>query len=830
MLHRALLALACLCPLAAQAAPATPLAPPARTSSEILWSLEKLENLGRALYVAAHPDDENTRLIAYWSLGAKVDAAYLSLTRGDGGQNLIGPQLGDRLGVIRTQELIAARGIDGGRQFFTRARDFGYSKTPEETLEIWGRDEILADVVWVIRRFQPDVIVTRFGPEPGSTHGHHTASTQLAIEAFDAAADSSRFPEQLEFVDTWQAKRIVWNVAEWHFRSRGLPFDSAGLATIEVGGYDPLLGRSFNEVASASRSQHSSQGFGAALDRGSATEYFKPLAGEAMQGSLFDGIDATWARVPGGADVASRVAAIRSAFDPSRPSASVSALLDLRESLAALPDSARVAAKRAELDGIIASCLGLHVAANAGGPFAVPGGPLEVELQLVNRSPVEARLVAASIQKLGAKTTAPVALGDNERVKIALGGILAEDAAPSQPYWLINDGTNGLFAADQLEIGQVDNDPALLAELELEVDGRPFALAAPVRYQSVDPARGESFQPVAIIPPVAVSLESPVYLFPNYERRSARVTLAANQDVAGGRLALAAPAGWRVEPSSVAVEGLRAGERRDFDFEVSPPQGSSDGELVAAFEWDGRRLDRGQESIRYGHIPQQTLFPRASARAVSLSVDRRGQSVGYLMGAGDDVPQSIREIGYDVELLDPKRISAASLEAFDAVVLGVRVFNTLDDIASIKPLLFDYVERGGTLIAQYNTSYPLKTDSIAPYGLTLSRDRVTDETSAVTLLAPDHPALSVPNRIGAADFAGWTQERGLYFAGAWDPAFVPLLAASDPGENPSEGILLVAKYGEGHYVYTGVSFFRQLPAGVPGAYRLFANLLSLGND
>lgn len=798
-------------------------------SSQLQWSIQKLDTLGRVLYIAAHPDDENTSLISYLSLGAKYDAAYLSLTRGDGGQNLIGAELRDELGVIRTQELLAARRIDGGRQYFSRAKDFGFSKHPDETLKIWDKEAVLSDVVWVIREFQPDVIVTRFGPEPGVTHGHHTASCLLALEAFEAAADPTRFPEQLERFEPWQAKRVVWNIGWWYFRNSGQDFNESEYGAVDVGGYEPLLGKSFNEVASVSRSQHRSQGFGARIERGSRKEFFKDLAGEPMAGDLMSGVSTDWSRVEGSEVIEAKLSDLKESFDPANPSASLPEMFALRSALEAKSEEVWAVRKRAELDRIIAGSLGLDVKLLANRPSYQAGDRLNVTVEAINRS--DRNVAIRSVRRGAAAIAESFGLPGNGRIEKLVTIEIGDDPGSAQPYWLVKEGGLGMFELDDSSlIGRAENEPPLSVELTLDVEGEELLFSAPVAYREVDPAKGESIKQVVPLPLASVSFATPVALFPNGATKTLEVEVAAFAKDVSGVVEISAPTGWKVEPRSVIVESIAASGTQRYSFTVTAPKVTGVAKIGAKFtSEDGVVVEQGLEEIRYEHISDQYVFKEASVRAVALSVDRRGSRVAYLPGAGDSMPEAIREIGYEVDLLSLSDVTAERLAGYDAFVFGIRAYNTVDGIDLVMPEVFEFVKQGGTAIVQYNTSHRLKTEQLAPYRLSLSRDRVTDEFAEMRVLAPGHPALNTPNKIVAEDFEGWTQERGLYFPNSWDDAFVPLFSVNDAGEPGREGSLLVAEYGEGHFVYSGLSWFRQMPAGVPGAYRIFANLLSLGN-
>jgi LmbE family N-acetylglucosaminyl deacetylase len=815
------------------AAGATPEPPPrlpdSMSAAEILLSIEKLNVLGRVLYVAAHPDDENTALISYWANGALYDAAYLSITRGDGGQNLIGPELREPLGVIRTNELLAARRLDHGRQFFTRAVDFGFSKNPEESLRFWDHDKMLADVVWVIRRFQPDVIVTRFQPDDRNTHGHHSASAQLAVEAFRAAADPKKFPEQLAYAGVWQAKRVVWNTSSFFYTARNLPFDTTGLTSIEIGGFNPLLGKSYMELAAASRSMHKSQGFGVPVQRGARKDYFKPLDGDAMTNDLFDGVDTTWARVPGGAAIAAKVSEVIGAFRAVDPAASVPGLLQVRQAVAQLPASPWVTEKRNQVDQVIAAALGLHAEAVASKALASPGQNLSVQIEAINPSNVDVKLRSLTFPASAETVAVDAPLAANTLFKKSFTPKLPETLPYSQPYWLRKPGTIGTFdVSDQLLIGLPENPPAFPVNLTLDLGGQEFQFTVDTQHRSVDPVQGEVHQALVIAPPVFANFAHPVFVFGDDKVKSIQVRVIGNAETTKGQLSLEAPAGWRIEPAGVPVELKKAGDEMVGTFNVKPPANPSEGVLRAVVTIDAKRFSFARQRLNYPHIGLQTLMPAAESKLVRADIRRKGDLIGYLPGAGDDIPESLEQIGYTVKTLADADVKAAELAHYSAIVIGVRAFNTQDRMAAWLPELLAYVKKGGVVIAQYNTNGDLKVENIGPFPFRISRDRVTDETAEVRLLAPTNPLVTTPNRITKADFDGWVQERGLYFPDQWDAAWTPIFSSNDPGEKALDGGLLVARYGDGWFVYTGYSWFRQLPAGVPGAYRIFANMISLG--
>jgi LmbE family N-acetylglucosaminyl deacetylase len=814
----------------ASSADAPPLlAPEQMNASEIQLALQKLNVLGRVLYIAAHPDDENTNLMALWANDSLYDAGYLSITRGDGGQNLIGPELRERLGVIRTEELLAARRIDHAKQFFSRAIDFGFSKTAEETMRIWGHDKILSDVVWVVRKFRPDVIVTRFSPEDQLTHGHHTASAILAREAFSASGDPNRFPEQLAFVKPWNATRLVWNTSPFFFKNRNLPFDPTGLTVLEAGGYNPLLGKAYTEIAAASLSMHKSQGVGSPPRRGARKEYFKLLEGQAMTNSIFEGIDTTWSRVPNSESIAAEIRQIISQFNPADPAASVPELLKLRQTMSGIKDDSWIPEKKAELDQIIAACLGLHVEASTTKEAFTPGQTAELKLDAINRCNVPVVLQEVQFPTSGESMKIEVVLPPHELVTKDLSCKIPENTPYSQPYWLRKPGTLGAFSVDDQKLVGLPENPAVLpVEIVLQVNGQELRYTVDAKYRTVDPVAGELRRRLVVAPPAFANLANGVFVFPTNQPKSVSVHVTATTGPVKGELKMAAPPGWEISPASVPIDLKGADAETAATFNVKPPRESSEGTLRAIVAIDGRDYSFERVGISYPHIGVHTLMPPAEAKLVRADIRKKGDRIGYIPGAGDDVPESLTQIGYSVKILSEPDITAKNLAQFSAVVLGIRAYNTQERISNWLPELLAYVKDGGLAIAQYNTLSELKTNQLGPYPLEISRDRVTDENAPMRILAPNHLVMNTPNQITSKDFERWVQERGLYFPDKWDPAWMPILSCNDPKEKPRDGGLLIAKSGKGFFVYTSYSWFRQLPAAVPGAYRLFANMLSLG--
>jgi LmbE family N-acetylglucosaminyl deacetylase len=805
-----------------------------QSASAILQELHGFREMGSVLYIAAHPDDENTRLIAYLSRGRGYRTGYLSLTRGDGGQNLIGPELGEELGVVRTQELLAARRIDGGQQFFTRAIDFGFSKDYRETFSIWDRKQVLADVVRTIRVFRPDVLITRFSTEPGGTHGHHTASAILALEAFKLAGDTNAFPEQLGELKPWQPKRILWNGFPRGFgRGADSGTNTPGLQ-VDIGGYNPLLGESYGEIAARSRSMHKTQGFGSVGTRGTANETFQLLDGEPATEDILDGVDTTWNRIPGTENIGLTIEMLIKGFNPENPAASEPALLLLRKRLAALPTDSVIAYKRRQLDHILQDCLGLYVETTIPLAEAVPGETLKMRHSAIVRDvmvrpPFPIHWLAVRYPAGGDELATNDNLKPNQPVNHESSRTLPAVTPLSQPYWLRKEGTVGMFRVDDPSlIGRPENPPAFPVEYVFEIDGQTLLIPDEPVQVIGDRVKGEIRQRLEVIPPVSLNFPEDLELFVPGTARPVVVEVTSARAGATGTVHLETPPDWKATPATYTFSLTNYNELARFTFTITAPTNSTTAKILAVAEIDGRSYHNRRVEIHYDHIPPLLLQPPARFKALSIDLAIRGRQVGYLPGAGDSVAESLQRMGYAVTFLTGADLTVDRLRGFDAVVIGIRAFNTRTDLTQNLAALFAYVEAGGNIIVQYNTTDGLQNKRLAPYDLKISRDRVTDENAPVTLLVPDHPVFTTPNRIVPSDFDGWVQERGLYFASEWDPHFTPLLACNDPGESPKSGSLLVAHYGRGYFVYTGLSWFRQLPEGVPGAYRLFANLISLG--
>ncbi len=806
-------------------------------SAEIYTAIEKLNFLGSVLYVAAHPDDENTRLISYLSNEVKARTAYLSLTRGDGGQNLIGKEIQELLGVLRTQELMMARSVDGGEQYFSRAIDFGYSKHPDETLEIWNKDEVLSDVVRVMRQFRPDVIINRFDHRtPGKTHGHHTASAMLSVEAFDMIGDASIYPDQLTTLQPWNASRQFFNTSWWFYGSREkfAEADKSNLMSFDIGGYYPMLGKSNTEIAAEARSMHKCQGFGSAGSRGAYTEYVELLNGDmpADKSSIFNGINTTWSRVNGGEPVGALMTKILSEYDFTKPQNSISDLLKVYQLISNLNDDYWKPVKLKEVKNIIQACMGLYLEASADVHRVTYGDSIEIKFEMINRS--EASMILSTINLVGIEELKiNDTLTNNQRFEEYLSIEIDERIEKSSHYWLRDEGSFGMFNVDDISmIGKPETPRTLTAVFIATINGVAINFSKDIVYQYVDPSIGQLYRPFEVLDPVYVSIDEDVVIFPDEIAKEISVKLSSGTQDISGKVSLDIPSGWKVEPINYDYEIDASGESKYYNFTVTPPSQQSTGFIAPKATYNGEVYRNALIDIDYAHIPYQSVTKQKQTKVAKLDIKKYGKKIGYIPGAGDKISECLTYIGYDVEELDISNLDVANLPNYDAIILGIRAYNTIEDIDFQIKKLNTYVENGGTLITQYNTSRRLKSQNLGPYSISLGRFRVSQEDAEVRIIAPDHPVMNVPNKITSKDFDGWIQERGLYFPSEWDEAYTPILSLNDPGEDPAdgEGSLLVAEYGKGHFIYTSLSWFRELPAGVPGAYRIFTNLISLGNE
>lgn len=804
--------------------------PPNFSSSDILIHLQKLKTVGSVLYIAAHPDDENTRLLAYLAREKKVRTAYLSLTRGDGGQNLIGKEQGDALGLIRTQELLAARRVDGAEQFFTRANDFGYSKNPEETFSIWNKDSILADVVWTIRKFKPDVIICRFPTTGEGGHGHHTASAILAIDAFDAAADTSRFSSQLTFVKPWKAKRIFWNT----FNFGGTNTTSPDQLKVDVGIYNAIIGKGYGEIASESRSMHKSQGFGSARGRGASLEYFKLLKGDSAKTDLFAGIDLTWNRFKTTKMLQKMIDECSKKFNPSSPEIIVNDLISIYKKIQDI-DSKDAdllywkQLKLKETEILIFACAGVWLEAPAADYIAIPGQSVNINTQFIKRNNCEVKLNKIRYWNQW-DTTVNLILKTNELYTWKHIEKLNESTHYSNPYWLNSTHSPGIFSVNsQSLVGTPENATPLKVNFSIEINGLAFEIEKPLTYKFTDPVKGEVYRPLEILPPVTINILEKVYVFNEPAVKKIQFAIKSNVANFKGTVELNAPEGWQVQITNKELNITAKGEEIIVDAMVTPGKDSKSG-IVKAWVKAGENIyAKAIKRIEYEHIPYQFILSNPEANLVVIDLKKAGNNIGYIPGAGDDVAVCLKQIGYNVTILSDELLTNEDLSKYNAIITGVRAYNTTERLQYHHNKLMSYVNNGGNLIVQYNTNNRIGPvmAKMGPYPFTISRDRVTDEKAEVKILKPEHPAFNFPNKISVVDFEGWIQERGIYFAGEKDKSYETLISMSDTNEKASEGSLIVTKYGKGNFVYTGLVFFRELPAGVPGAYRLLVNLLSL---
>ncbi len=811
-------------------------------SSEILHELHKLKTVGSVLFVAAHPDDENTALLAYLAQEEKLDTAYLALTRGGGGQNLIGSELKEGLGLIRANELFQARKLDGAKQLFTRARDFGYSKNPEDTLENWQEEKVLGDVVYAVRSFKPDVIITRFNPAAGPTHGHHTVSAQLALKAFSLAADSTQFPEQLEHVGIHQAKRIFWN-GYGRRGGGGLSSEKREIVELEIGKYNPYLGTSYTEIAARSRSMHKSQGFGRAGSRGGQLERLVLLEGAAAEGDFLNGVDTSWKRFPDGEKLNDLIEKAIGDFDFAAPWKTVPELAKLDALMEALPESKLTRSNRAALHRVIIASMGIHVQARSENSYLTPGEDVVLEVELVNRSPVgvtlrslEARLFDSDqwpasiglerIEKLNKSLEA-------DRVEnVELGFKLPADVPLTQPFWLKTPPDAGIYHFENERLLELENVPSPIeVTAELEIEGRVIPLSVPAIERVSDPIKGEVHKIVAIRPELVLAADSAVTLFEDTKPKWIEVSVTSNVGDQSGSLNVIAPNGWTIEVENPDFALTKRNPSAVIGVTVTPPEEGSEGLLsFHATNAKGARFELGSQPIDYEHIGRQAILSKVQTKLVRLDLKRAGNRIACIVGVGDTIPETLQRIGYEIDRIPVEEIARERLVGYDTVILGPRVFDAHAGLDKRFDELLAYVEAGGTVISQFNTtSFRTKSSFTAPYPIKLSRDRVSEEKVEMRILQPDHPIFNIPNRIVKGDFDNWIQERGLYYASSWDDSYASLLSANDRGEPARDGGLLVAQYGKGWYAYTGLSFFRQLPEGNAGAIRLFVNLISLGH-
>ena len=859
----AILAAAVTLAAAPRSAPAQEAGSEYRGAAALGLSLRRLGVSKRVLMVGAHPDDEDTQLLARLALQEGADVAYLSLTRGEGGQNGIGPELGAGLGLLRTEELLAARRVDGAEQFFSRAYDFGFSKSADEAFRHWPREELLRDVVRVIRQYRPDVIVTVFSGTPRDGHGQHQVSAMVAHDAFTAAGDPARFPEQIaQGLRPHHAAKLYQSL-----RSRA----EGATVQVRVGELDPLIGRSPFQQAMASRSRHRSQDMGAPELPGARTNYLRRVfpEGAGPEPSIWAGIDTTFAPAERSESAAARgllryhqsVDALRARFNPLEPGALAAGLADalatLRQARAAIPASNGTADLVFAIDEEIrqaqAAALqaaGVVVDAVASDARIAPGEAFTLDLTVWNGGPGPLTVRRLQPELPAGWNAAPVDSASRPSGSVIAPGELylrrfrvtvPADAALTEPYFLREPVEGDLYRwpRNDSALGRPFEHAPVRARAEVVMGARgadaAMETAVDATFREVDPRQGELRRPVMVVPAVSVLLDPPARVLSTASGRPLEYTVRLASEAPegiSGTLRLEVPAGWRVREGAVPVRFTRPGEVREVRFSVHSPAGTAPGDypVAAVFQAeDGRRFTRGVQMIDYPHVRARALYHAATSRVRAFDVRvPAGLRVGYIEGAGEEGPRFLQNLGITPELLDADDLAEGDLSRFDVIVAGSRAYEVRTDLMAHNQRLLDWVSRGGTMIVQYN-KYEIVEGRFTPYPITMARPhgRVTDEGSPVRIVDPAHPVLATPNRIGPADWEGWVQERGLYFAQTWDPSYTPVLEMGDPGD-ALRGGLLVARHGQGTYVYTGLAFFRQFPEGVPGAYRLFANLLALG--
>ena len=803
------------------------------SSAEIFQKIKKLNVLGNVLYLAAHPDDENTRFISYCANEKMFNTGYLSLTRGSGGQNLIGTEIRDELGIIRTQELLSARKIDGGEQFFSRANDFGYSKNPKETLEIWDHQKILADVVWVIRKFRPDIIVCRFPTNGKGGHGHHTSSALLASEAFELSADSSKFKEHLKYVNTWKPKRVVINTGRWW--NDNISDDDPAVVSLDIGGYNKLLGTSYNELAALSRSMHKSQGFGSTGKRGEYLEYFEYLKGDSAKNNLFEGVDFSWKRA-GENTLSSQnitlsvhrlIDEIIRNYNGADPSQSIPRLIKVKELMVKIEDRFWREKKIKEVEDIILQCSGLFLEMTTLSSKKTAKDSVSFTLEIVNRSNLKMQLKSIACRDLKFYKKYEKTLKENHVLNLNNKTNIPKTIPISQPFWLLNSPSKGSYNFDSFSlIGNSENHPSAEFEITVEIGGQLINYKRPLIFKWNDPVKGEQTKNWIVCPKVTANINENIMIFSEQKKQSISVTLTAHTKDQTGAINIIKPEGWEViGPKEYNLKEID--QQIELEYQISPQKKAKNGFLE--FELNSQEAF-GFKTLNYDHIKQQTWFPKSKLQLSYLNLDIVPKKIGYLMGAGDLIPDYLKILNYDIELLSSDELTLNKLKNYDVIITGVRFFNVNESSSKIVPFLMEYTKQGGNVIVQYNTSYRLKTKDFSPYPIKISRDRVTQEDAPVTFLNSSHPVMNYPNKILKEDFDSWVQERGLYFPNGWSKEYETIFSWNDRGEKPKKGSLLIAKYGKGYYTYTGISFFRQLPQGVSGAYKLLVNIISLNNE
>ncbi|MCW3123934.1 MAG: family deacetylase [Flavipsychrobacter sp.] len=796
------------------------------TSSKIYHEIAQLRHLVNVLYVAAHPDDENTRLLAWLVNDKNVRTGYLSLTRGDGGQNILGSEQGEALGLIRTHELMEARKLDGAEQYFSRAIDFGFSKTNEETFKHWPEYQLTYDAVWVMRKFRPDVVICRFPPNTMAGHGQHAASAIIAAKAYKKVGDKMQYTEQLHTYTAWQPKRLLQNT--YRFGDRNTTSEDQFKQA--VGQYVPGMGMGVGELAGLSRSIHKSQGAGTPSVPGIQIEYFKLIEGDTLTQSLFDGIDITWGRV-GMPSIGEDLKKIEDDYDFRHPDASIPALLAVRKKIETVKDEYWRNEKLGEIDQTILDCTGLLAELYTKQPQAVGGVTLPFTLRVIARS--KTPVVLSGIQWGGADTTMNLLISNDTLRSFEHTIAIAANTPLTQPYWLTNGhqpGTEMFMIPNDTLIGLPETPNNLNATIQLSVNGVPFSVKVPLSYKKLDPVKGDIVEQLRIVPDATVIFNSTLLITQPDGSVQANVRVHAFKELKNATLAVS---GTKSEVFSLKGINLAASGDTIIPVKIAAQASAAQGGdyyLSVELAANGKTYNQSQHLIQYNHLPTLQYFNPAYAKVLRANWKCTAKRIGYIEGAGDLVASMLRQAGLEVDVLKESDLTnAAKLKKYDAIITGIRAINVEKRMAYWMPVLLEYARNGGTLVMQYNTTQDMATTNLGPYPLTLASDqRVTEEDAKITFLDPANRILNYPNKITDDDFAGWVQERGLYFASKWDDKYTPLFSMHDEGEQPLKGGTLYTKLGKGNYIYTSLSFSRQLPAGNKGAIRLLMNMLSIG--
>ncbi|MEI8280242.1 MAG: PIG-L family deacetylase [Bacteroidota bacterium] len=800
------------------------------SSATIYNEIAQLKNLTNVLYMAAHPDDENTRLLAWLANDQHIRTAYLSLTRGDGGQNILGSEQGSALGLIRTHELMEARKLDGAEQFFTRAVDFGFSKNPTETFKHWNDYLLTNDAVWVMRKFRPDVIISRFPPTSEAGHGQHSASAIIAAKAFADVGNKQKFIAQQQTYAAWQPKRLLFN--SYRFGDRNTT--SEDQFKLLVGQYIPTMGMGTGELAGISRSIHRSQGAGTPSTPGVQKEYFKLVAGDSLSTSLFDGIDITWNRV-GKKEIGDKIQTILNKYNYNYPEASITDLLELKKEITTVQDDFWRKQKLEEVDKIILHCSGFMAELYTKQAQTVAGATLPFTLRMVGRTAIPVKV--KNITWLIGDTTMNLNINKDSLISFDHNIKIPENTPVTEPYWMVK----GMLQGDIYDItndtllGLPETPNNLNAFVKLEIGNETFTIPVPLSFKKLDPTRGDVVEALRIVPEVTLDFNSTMLVTEKDGSVKTNVHIHAYKDISNATLNIKENQLERVTISNI---NLKSGIDTTIGIMISATQTATfskgDFYLDAHIIVNGKDYNRAQKLIQYSHLPTLQYFNIVYAKVLRSNWKCTAKRIGFIEGAGDNTATILRAAGLEVDVLKESELAdPLKLKKYDAIITGVRAINTEKRMSYWMPVLLKYAENGGTLVMQYNTPQDMSTQQMGPYPFTINNDtknRVTEENADVTMLLPNHRLMTYPNKITDGDFNDWVQERGLYFPTKIDEHYTTLFRMNDTGEEPNDGCTIYTKYGKGHYIYTSLSFFRQLPVGNKGAIRLLMNMISVGHN